>query len=67
MSFYTNESNVLIRGPVLMDRLSCAGNEMHVNDCSYRIEDECSHRDDLFLACKGILMLKKVRDLLQVF
>ncbi|XP_053386927.1 uncharacterized protein LOC123542089 isoform X2 [Mercenaria mercenaria] len=40
-------------GPVYIDNLNCTGFESHINNCTYDVDNKCTHRDDVSVICTG--------------
>jgi hypothetical protein len=39
--------------PILMDDVSCSGNETNLSNCSYRSISNCYHHEDVVVTCSG--------------
>ena len=39
--------------PILMDDVSCTGNEDNLSQCSYRSVANCAHYEDVYVTCSG--------------
>ncbi|XP_053387316.1 uncharacterized protein LOC128551050 [Mercenaria mercenaria] len=38
-------------GPIFVDDLSCGGDALHINNCTYITYDNCDHDDDVSVVC----------------
>ena len=39
--------------PILMDDVTCSGNETNLAECSFRSVSNCGHNEDVVVTCSG--------------
>lgn len=44
--------------PTYVGNLECTGNESHINECTYDINNTCSYWDQVAIKCTGMFQIK---------